>query len=208
MDIRKCINLNLNYYWLALPDQTLVTALHKGNELVFKTVFNDYYERLCNYANTYINNMDEAEEMVQGTFLTLWEKRDVIDIHTSVKSYLYRAVHNNCVNRIKQLKVRREHREEYLHYVDIQYDQASQDLIGKELEKQIAAAIESLPPQCQTVFKLSRLENLTYNEIAEQLSLSVKTIENHMIKALRILRERLKEYLPLLIWVFWFKNMN
>ncbi|HNW56377.1 MAG TPA: RNA polymerase sigma-70 factor [Bacteroidales bacterium] len=189
-------------------DLELITGLHDGNEIVFETVFKNYYERLCNYANTYINNMIEAEEMVQGTFLILWEKHEMIDIHTSLKSYLYRSVHNNCINHVKHLQVRRNHYDEYLHYADIEYEQVSNDLIGKELEQKINSVIESLPPQCKAVFKLSRLENLTYNEIAEKMGLSVKTIENHMIKALKTLRVELKEYLPLLIWLLWFKNVN
>jgi RNA polymerase sigma-70 factor (ECF subfamily) len=208
MAVGVCLSLAANYKCLIISDKDLVIELRHGNEIVFENLFKDYYERLCNYANTFIKDIDEAEEMVQGTFLSLWEKHDSIDIHTSLKSYLYRAVHNNCLNRIKHYKVRDEHREEYLHYADIDYENTSQDILGKELEKQINSAIESLPPQCQTVFKLSRFENLTYNEIAEQLNISVKTIENHMIKALKILRERLKDYLPTLLWLLWFNNLN
>jgi RNA polymerase sigma-70 factor (ECF subfamily) len=208
MAICDCLSLAANFNCLEFSDKELVTELRNGNEVVFETLFKDYYERLCNYANTFINDIDEAEEMVQGTFLSLWEKHENIDIHTSLKSYLYWAVHNNCLNRIKHFKVRQEHSTEYLHYADIEYEQASQSVLSKELEQQINTAIESLPPQCQTVFKMSRFENLTYNEIAEQLNISVKTIENHMIKALKILREQLKEYLPALLWLLWFKNLN
>ena len=183
----------------------LVEALHNGDEMVFERVFKDYYERLCNYANTFLNDMDEAEEMVQGTFLTLWEKRENIDIHTSVKSYLYQAVHNQSLNRIKHLQVKQAHGD-YVKYhsEDITLD-SSQNFLTEELEQQINTAIESLPPQCQTVFKLSRFENLTYAEISEQLNISVKTIENHMGKALKIMREQLKDYLPVLLW-FLFRN--
>lgn len=189
-------------------DLELVTGLREGNELVFESIFKNYYERLCNYANTFINDMTDAEEMVQGTFMTLWEKHDVIDVHTSLKSYLYRAVHNNCLNHIKHTHIKREYNNEYLHYADIEYEQVSNELMGKELECKINTAINSLPPQCQTVFKMSRYENLTYNEIAEKMGISVKTIENHMIKALRTLRVELKEYLPLIILLLWFKNLN
>jgi RNA polymerase sigma-70 factor (ECF subfamily) len=208
MTICDCLSLAANFNCLEISDKDLVVELRNGNEVVFESLFKSYYERLCNYANTFINDIDEAEEMVQGTFLTLWEKHATIDIHTSLKSYLYRAVHNNCLNRIKHNSVRKEHREEFLHYADIEYEHTSQEILGKELEQKINSAIESLPPQCQTVFKLSRFENLTYNEIAEQLGISVKTIENHMIKALRILREQLKDYLPTLLWLLWFKNLN
>lgn len=195
-------------YRLGLSDNELLTGLRNGNELVFETIFKDNYERLCNYANTYTNDLMEAEEMVQDTFLSLWEKHEVIDIHTSLKSYLYRAVHNNCLNSIKHLKVKREHREEYLNYADIEYEQVTDALVGRELEHKISETIESLSPQCQMVFKLSRFENLTYSEIAEKMGISVKTVENHMIKALRILREQLKEYLPMILWLIWFRNIN
>ncbi len=191
---------------LALIDKELITGLRKGDELVFENIFKNYYERLCNYANTIINDMDEAEEMVQSTFLEIWEKHEAIEIHTSMKSYLYRAVHNHCLNRLKHYKVRREHNEELKHQTEYGIESASQNLIGSELEQQIELAIGSMPPQCSKIFKLSRFENLTYAEIAENLKLSVKTVDNQMGKALRILREKLKDYLPYLLWIFLFKN--
>ena len=192
---------------MALSDKELVTSLREGNEFIFETIFKNYYERLCNYANTIMNNIDEAEEMVQSTFLNLWEKHEDIEIHTSIKSYLYRAVHNHCLNRVKHYKVRQEHSKELKYQSEDGIDSTSQELIGTELEKQIALAIDSLPPQCSKVFKLSRFENLTYAEIAEQLNLSVKTVDNHLGKALKILREKLKDYLPLLlIWFILFRK--
>lgn len=190
---------------MPLTDDKLAEALHRGDEVVFEQIFRNYYERLCNYANTIIRDMDEAEELVQGTFLTLWEKRENIDIHTSVKSYLYQAVHNQSLNRIKHSRVKMAHSDYVKYQSDHLSDDSSQYVLGEELEQQINSAIESLPPQCQTIFRLSRFENLTYAEISEQLNISVKTVENHMGKALRILREHLKEYLPVLIW-FLFRN--
>lgn len=179
----------------------LAEALHRGDRDAFGQVFNTYYERLCNYANTFLNNMDEAEEMVQGTFLTLWEKREVIEIHTSVKSYLYQAVHNNSLNRIKHEKVRRTHAGRVLVTKQDATGPGDERLIADELELKISEAVQSLPDQCRRVFQLSRFENLSYNEIAAQLQLSVKTIENHMGKALRTMRQQLKDYLPFLIWL-------
>jgi len=184
----------------------LLAGLRDGDEKVFEELFRTYYERLCNYANTILNDMDEAEEMVQGAFLTVWEKHKSIEIHTSVKSYMYRAVHNSCLNRVKHFKVRKEHGEMYKHQADYLHDDVSEDLIGTELEGIINDAIESLPQQCRTVFKLSRFENLSYAEIAEQLEISVKTVENHMVKALKTLREKLKDYLPLIIWLLFIRN--
>lgn len=191
---------------MELLDKNIVEALRQGDEQVFETIFRTYYERLCNYANTILNDMDEAEEMVQGAFLTVWEKHDTLEIHTSVKSYLYRAVHNSCLNRVKHYKVRKTYGDSVKNQTELLHDDASQDLIGSELDAIVANAIDSLPDQCRLVFKLSRFENLTYAEIAEQLGISVKTVENHMVKALKVLREKLKDYLPVLIWLLFMRN--
>lgn len=191
---------------MELLDKNIVDALRQGDEQVFETIFRTYYERLCNYANTILNDMDEAEEMVQSAFLNVWEKHDTLEIHTSVKSYLYRAVHNSCLNRVKHYKVRKTYGDSVKNQTELLHDDASQDLVGRELDSIVANAIDSLPDQCKLVFKLSRFENLTYAEIAEQLGISVKTVENHMVKALKVLREKLKDYLPVLIWLLFMRN--
>jgi RNA polymerase sigma-70 factor (ECF subfamily) len=191
---------------LDLSEKYILDKLRSGDEQVFEEIFRTYYERLCNYANTILNDMDEAEEMVQNAFLVVWEKHESLDIHTSMKSYLYRAVHNSCLNRVKHFKVRQVHGEAIKHQTDILCDDASEDLVGKELEGVINQAIDELPQQCRMVFRMSRFENLSYAEIAEQLNISVKTVENHMVKALKTLREKLKDYLPVLIWLLMMRN--
>jgi RNA polymerase sigma-70 factor (family 1) len=200
------ISLETNLLTLEISEREFVTALRTGDEVVFEQVFRDYYERLCNYANTIIKDAAEAEEMVQGTFLTLWETRARIEIHTSIKSYLYRSVHNSCLNRIKHFKVRGVHDEYYKYVTEVSFDSTSQQLLGDELQQQINKAIETMPQQCRTVFILSRYENLTYSEIAEQLDISVKTVDKHICKALKIMRERLKDYMPILILFLMSKN--
>lgn len=191
---------------LELSEKNILIGLRQGDEQVFENLFKNYYERLCNYANTILNDMDEAEEMVQRAFLTVWEKHETIEIHTSIKSYLYRAVHNGCLNRVKHFKIRKEHNESYKYQKDTFANDVSEELISIEFEGIMNFAIESLPQQCRTVFKLSRFENLSYAEIAEQLDISVKTVENHMTKALKTLREKLKDYLPVLLWILLMKN--
>ena len=191
---------------LEYNETQFVSALREGDEVVFESVFKDYYSRLCNYAHGFIDDVDEAEEMVQNTFFTLWENRDRIDIQTSVKSYLYRAVHNNCLNRLKHVKVKKSYSQYQQHHADTMFDNASQQLLSKELQQQITEAINAMPPQCRTVFELSRFENLTYAEIASQLNISIKTVDKHMVKALKLLRERLKDYLPMLLLLLMCKN--
>lgn len=187
-------------------DVQYINGLKHSNEEVYEQLFRCYYERLCNYANTILKDEDEAEEIVQSTFLALWEKRLEVDIHTSIKSYLYRVVHNTCLNRIKHQKVKQSHTEYYQHQEETLDCSASDQLVGKELQLQINKAIDMMPTQCRTVFELSRFENLTYAEIADQLQISIKTVEKHKMKALRILREQLKDYLPLLFLFLFSKN--
>jgi RNA polymerase sigma-70 factor, ECF subfamily len=183
----------------------IVQAIQQGSEAAYEQVFRLYYERLCNYANTLVRDMDEAEEVVQSMFLKLWEKREALAISSSLKSYLYRAVHNTCLNRVKHEQVKREYASQNAGQLQQNFSQASDLAIQNELEGRIAEAIEGLPEQCRAVFKLSRFEDLKYSEIAEHLGISVKTVENQMGKALRVLRAQLADYLAiwLVLWLNW-----
>jgi RNA polymerase sigma-70 factor (family 1) len=191
---------------LNIPDSQIISSLRQGDEEVFEMIFRTYYQRLCNYANSILDDMEEAEEMVQSAFVTVWEKHPTLEIHTSVKSYLYKAVYNSCLNRVKHYKVRMKHNNHVLHTADIFDADASQNLIKSELEELTRRSIEALPPQCQVVFKLSRFENMTYIEIAQQLDISVKTVENHIARALKSLRQDLKDFLPIMICMFIVNN--
>lgn len=182
-------------------DPSEVTSeLKTGNLKTFEMIFNQYYQPLVQYGNTIMKDRDEAEDLVQQVFISVWEKRENIEVHTSLRALLYKAVHNACLNRIKQQKVRREHisSPELAQPAHVHTD----PLQEKELEHRIEAAISLLPEQCAKIFRLSRFEQLKYQEIADKLGLSVKTIENQMGKALKLMRESLREYLPLLILFF------
>ncbi len=160
-------------------------------------VFRDYYTPLVRYGNTFLKDTDETEDVVQQVFVSLWEKRTQLDIHTSVRAVLYRAVHNACLNRLKHQKVRRDYAGDWK---NTQSDSEQTDVLeAAELQERINCAIEGMPEQCARIFKMSRFEQLKYQEIADQLGLSIKTIENQMGKALKIIREALKDYLPLFI---------
>lgn len=178
-------------------NQVEINKFKEGDIKSFESIFNAYYKALVGYANTMLNDIDEAEDRVQQVYIMLWEKRTVIEIHTSLRAFLYKAVHNACLNKIKQQKVRSEYAKviQLNNNSDYQYEKLEE----KELQKKIEYAIDLLPEQCSKIFKMSRFEQLKYQEIADQLGLSIKTIENQMGKALKILREQLKEYLPLLI---------
>ena len=171
-------------------------AIRDGNEQAFETVFRQHYEGLCRYAGQFVADSDEAEEEVQAVFLALWEKRAGLIITVSLKAYLYRAVHNRCLNRIKHVAVRDAYQEHRRYVGESLVESPVQTLIGHELADHVQTAIQKLPEQCRRVFMLSRFDELTYGEIAGQLGISVKTVENQIGKALRILRTELSDYLP------------
>lgn len=163
-------------------------------------VFRDYYKPLVRYGNTFLKDSDETEDVVQQVFVSLWEKRTQLDIHTSIRAVLYKSVQNACLNKIKHLKVRNAYAEDWK--VTTVHEDASDSVQVNELNERIQLAMENMPEQCGRIFKMSRFEQLRYQEIADQLGLSVKTVENQMGKALKIIREELKDYLPLLILFF------
>jgi RNA polymerase sigma-70 factor (ECF subfamily) len=182
-----------------LTEQQQFEALAAGDITAFEMYFKTLYQPLCSYAYTFLQDKEEAEEIVQATFLSIWEKRQALNIKTSAKSYLYAMVRNACLNVIKHEKIKQKYVGEEMALADQGYESVSQTISSNELEKRIHYAMEKLPEQCRLVFKLSRFEELKYSEIAEQLEISVKTVENHMGKALKIMREQLKDYLPILI---------
>lgn len=162
-------------------------------------LFKTYYQPLCNYALTFVQDRDEAEEIVQSTFLSVWEKRETLEIRTAVKPYLYAMVRNACLNVIKHQKIKQQHVDGELAYAERSVESVTRSVMASELETRIYQAMEKLPEQCRLIFKLSRFEELKYAEIADQLNLSIKTVENQMGKALKIMRDQLRDYLPILI---------
>jgi RNA polymerase sigma-70 factor, ECF subfamily len=182
-----------------LPGDQLLVTLQAGDITAFEMIFKTYYQPLCNYAYSFVHDRDEAEEIVQATFLSVWEKKDNLTIHTGVKPYLYAMVRNAALNVLKHEKIKQQHATVELAVAERSAESVTRTVMASELEDRIYKALNKLPEQCRLVFKLSRFEELKYAEIAEQLNISIKTVENQMGKALKIMREQLKDYLPLLI---------
>ena len=195
---RDFIFLDRNQKFRALypTDPDIVSAIRQGDEKAFEQTFRKYYERLCQYACSLLKDEDESEEVVQTVFFTIWEKRADLEITLSLKSYLYRAVHNHCLNRFKHATVREAHKEYTEHFLPQSHDSVTEVIHANELEERIEKAVSTLPDQCQKAFRMSRFEELKYQEIADQLGISIKTVENQIGKALKILRTELAAYLP------------
>jgi len=176
-------------------EQNLLAAIRVGDRGAFENAFKTNYQDLCSYAFRYLKEKAASEEIVQEVFVKLWEKRDSLDIKSSLRSYLFRAVHNGALNLIKHVEVR----EEYKNFNESAMNSAPEGdpVVYSELQAKMKEAIASLPPERRKVFEMSRNEGLKYREIAEKLNISIKTVENQMGKALQHLRVELKDYLPL-----------
>ncbi|GAB5539506.1 MAG: RNA polymerase sigma-70 factor [Salibacteraceae bacterium] len=160
------------------------------NKAQFETLFRAHYAPLVGYATKITEDPDAAADIVQQLFVNLWEKRSEIVVNGSVKSYLLRSTHNQCLNHIKHLKVRSQHQQHVSS--DIPQSTLNEELEVEEFNVQVRNAIQALPKQCRKIFLMSRLQEKKYQEIADELSLSVKTVENQMGKALKQLRMELK----------------
>lgn len=184
---------------MQLTDQMIFQSIKSGDEKALEMLFKEYYQPLCRYANSYLPDPDEAEEVVQSCFIKFWEKREKIDIQSSVKSYLYQIIRNACLNEIKHQKVKRNYSEMVIQKGEDFSGASDEKTIHDELEDKIRNAIQKLPQQCRVIFTMSRFEELKYQEIADQLNISIKTVENQMGKALKMMRIQLQEYLPFII---------
>ncbi|MBN2519524.1 MAG: RNA polymerase sigma-70 factor [Bacteroidales bacterium] len=187
---------------MEILQKPIVNSINLEDKHSFGVLFKNYYNTLCYYAYEFTNSREIAEDIVGDVFHKLWENRTNIKIDTSVKAYLFRSVHNHCINYNKhKLIIRKfetsftsEHFEAFKETEKIQ-DSIDDYLIAQELQNKIDDAISILPAQCQQIFKLNRFENLKYKEIAERLNLSIKTIETQMSRAIKKMKEFLHDYI-------------
>jgi len=175
----------------SIDGEDTILAIRDGDSVAFRQLFNAYYDGLCHYAFTILREADEAEDVVQAMFMKLWERRKDLEIKGALKSYLFRAVYNQCLNHIEHKAVKKRYHDYNL--ANISGNVQHPDIFPNELDDNIKKVVNSLPQQCRTIFIMSRYEELQYAEIADKLNISVNTIQNQICKALKILREELKE---------------
>ena len=167
----------------------------KGNDIEeFEKLFKSYYSPLCHYANKFLKDMDLAEEIVQEFFYNYWKNRETMVIQISLKSYMFRSIRNNSLKYLEHVKVVKNYEKNFTETNSSDPGFVSNELEVKELNEIIEATLNELPERCSQIFKLSRFEGLKYNEIAEKLSISVKTVEANMGRALQLFRKNLKQY--------------
>jgi RNA polymerase sigma-70 factor (ECF subfamily) len=176
-----------------IRDTDIIGRIRQGDVQQFESLFRSSYVSLVRYARTLIKDQDTAEEIVQDLFFRIWKDKDKIRIESSLNGYLFRSVHNRCLHYIEHSKVVVRHAEEMSAEMSESPESPSDVLNYKELQAQIARILERLPERCGKIFYMNRFEGLKYNEIADKLSVSVKTVEANMGKALKEFRKELSE---------------
>ncbi|OIP83874.1 MAG: RNA polymerase subunit sigma-70 [Porphyromonadaceae bacterium CG2_30_38_12] len=189
-------------------EENLLQQLKNGEEKAYRLLFKKHYGLLCSIASEFLKDDYLAETIVGDVILYIWENRQTIEIQTSIRSYLIRAVRNKCINYLQLNHVKKETSlpeneilapSENSYFISDSFPLAI--LLEKELEQKIEDAIQHLPLESREVFELSRFENLSYDEIAQKLGISVNTVKYHIKNALSKLRNDLGNYLS--IWVLW-----
>jgi len=174
-------------------EKSLLTALKKGDIKSFEFIFRFYYEPLLGYAISIIKVEAEAEEIIQELFLKIWRDRRKLKIKRSLAAYLYKSVYNQCMSRWQREKLSREYQKYVLNQTVAEVN-TDEILKYEELNRKFFELMNALPKQRQLIFKLNRFQGLKYREIAVRLSISIKTVEANMSKALQYFRKNLQDY--------------
>ena len=162
-------------------------------------LFRSHFAGLCFFAQKYVKDFDASKEIVQDAFLSLWEKRETIDIERPVKSYLTMIIHNKCTNYLRDNRKFDQYILNIENLLEVPEYEGADSMVENELKVKIDEAIQELPAKCREVFVMNRYENLKYQEIADKLQISVKTVETQMSKALQHMRIRLAEYVTIVV---------
>lgn len=190
-----------------MNNSELVSLLKKGDEGAFESIFKEYYRPLSLFANRYLQDVEMSKDLVQELFYFLFEKRETLNIHTSLKSFLYQSVKNKCLNQIKAIKVHEQHHKLILESQSINLVE-DDEIAVVELENRISLIVAALPPQTKRVFEMSRYEGVDNQEIAEKLNISKRTVETHISSALKRLRDNLADVLITILLVqSWVQNL-
>jgi RNA polymerase sigma-70 factor, ECF subfamily len=185
-------------------EEELLKLLHQGDEKAIRYIFDEFYEDLLFYATTITRNHQNAEEIVEDIFIYLWINASDLTITTSLKNYLYKSVYNNCLKYLQKEKKEKVQSEE-MNRLENQgsfesswFENPESDMIVQELEKKAEEIRERLPEQCKEIYRLSRIENLSYSQIAEKLKITAGTVKTQMSRAFQKFSKEFGEYLPMI----------
>ena len=180
-------------------DHNLLDFLKEDDQLAYTEIFERYCKILINHAYKMLGNRDEANDVVQEVFLSIWNKRHELIVTGSLSSYLYKATKNRILNHIAHEKVVSNYADSISNFIENDYVLADSNLREEELEAIIAKEIALLPEKMREVFLLRKVEELSYDEIALQLNITDKTAKQQVYNSLKILREKLKNFMGVFV---------
>ena len=190
-------------------DNELIRKIQEEDEIAFKVIFNRYYSRLFYFILEFVSYNDIAENIVQDTFFTLWNKRHTMNEDSNLGAFLFTVAKNNCLYKLREQRSRQNvfnaniiSQEDLEMNMDVLSSLDTSSFTFEEINRIIELTLEELPPQCKKVFMLSRFSEKKNKEIAEELNISIKVVEKHISKGLKKFRVTLKDYLPFIAYLF------
>lgn len=180
-------------------DERLIWRFRRGDMDAFRKIYDSYSQALFRFANSYLKDSFGAEEIVQDVFLKVWEKREDVDVQKSLKSYLYRITVNKVFNELKHRVVKQKYEKHALNLDQVTGETPESSIQFQELNKKLDILLTKLPEQQRTIFIMSRWKGLTNAEIAEQLNLSIRTVENQIYRAAKFIKLHLNDDYPILV---------
>lgn len=176
---------------LESAERYIIEGLRSGRESAYRQLFDQFYQKLVVFANRYLEDQESARDVVQDLFVDLYETRHSLSIQTSLKSYLYSAVRNRCLNQVKHERVKQKHRNMSGSEANVSDPDLEEMMDAVELEAKIYEIVSKLPEKCRQIYILSRVDGKRNKEIAKDLNLSIRTVETQISKALRSLKDSL-----------------
>ena len=176
----------------------LVSEIKKGNALAFKDLFTTYCKPLTYFTRRLVKDHESAENIVQDIFLRVWQNKDNLDPSQNIKSFLFTSAKNHALNYIRHENVKHQSEDE-LKLLTQQILNPEEEIFYSELSRTYHEAVQRLPEKCRQIFSMNRFEQLSHREIADELNISKKTVENQMNKALKYLRKHLAKFLVVIL---------
>ncbi len=178
-----------------LTEYYIQKKIRDGDIREFERLFEKYYGPLCHHADKIVKDMDTAEDIVQEFFYNFWKNRETFSAKLSLNAYLYQSIRNNALHYLEHLAVRKNYTEHVLSdYRGSEPAHVTSEVELNDLGRQVNATLKKMPDRVSRIFRMNRFEGMKYREIAACLSISVKTVEADMGKALQMFRRSLKEY--------------
>lgn len=188
-----------------LTDKSLLLKLREGNHVAFRRLFQKYYQRLFLFACKFVDE-DIANDLVQDCFLELWKNGDKVEIESSFSAWIFTVVKNRCYKYLKEEAKKADRKNDYGQKLKEEelnfFIHSEKSILEFEIKDRIRKVLEQLPPKCSEVFNESRFNGLSNKDIAEKYSISLKAVEKHISKALKMFREEFKDLLILLVLFF------